>query len=278
MLKKMTYLVPKNLKLLAVPLFELYDNAHRYGPVIASLPQLLARVKFIYCDTNAQPLQNPHIAALQLTNIDTFETVQRRKKLKNEPNAMKVDTTGSGSENGDGNDNIQQNQNVHNTNNNTMTTLNPNGATNSSDPSGNNLGAKNDQQIVIPNVAAANARIGGGVGGQRPNVQINPMMNQYRPNPVIGNLFAQNLLLAQQQRMQVQQLMAAQQAQQILRPRPFANARVIITQSPQNNPVNPQIIRGQSLGHSALPQRALPPQASISMPPPNNPNIHQRQQ
>lgn len=265
--------------MLAVPLFELYDNAHRYGPVIASLPQLLARVKFVYCDTNAQPLQNPHIAALQLTNIETYDTVQRRKKLKNEPNAMKVDTTGSGSENGDGNgndNNMQQNhnQNVNNLNNNTMTPMNPNGAAiNSSDPSGNNVNIKNDQQIVIPNVAAANARIGG-VGGQRPNVQINPIINQFRTNPVIGNLYAQNLLLAQQQRMQVQQLMAAQQAQQILRPRPFANARVIITPSPQQNPaVTPQIIRG---GHSALPGRAHPPQASIAMPPPNNQNMHQR--
>ena len=38
--------VPKNLKLLAVPLMELYDNAHRYGPVISSLPELLSRFEF----------------------------------------------------------------------------------------------------------------------------------------------------------------------------------------------------------------------------------------
>ena len=40
------FAVPKNLKLLAVPLFELYENAARYGPVIAAIPPLLSRFKF----------------------------------------------------------------------------------------------------------------------------------------------------------------------------------------------------------------------------------------
>ena len=35
--------VPKNLKLLAVPLFELFDNTARYGHVIAGIPQYLSR-------------------------------------------------------------------------------------------------------------------------------------------------------------------------------------------------------------------------------------------
>lgn len=35
--------VPKNMRLVAVPLFELYDNISRYGPVISSLPALLSR-------------------------------------------------------------------------------------------------------------------------------------------------------------------------------------------------------------------------------------------
>ncbi|TPX53878.1 hypothetical protein SeMB42_g00583 [Synchytrium endobioticum] len=38
--------VPKNMKLLAVPLFELYDNSARYGPQLAALPHLLARFHF----------------------------------------------------------------------------------------------------------------------------------------------------------------------------------------------------------------------------------------
>ncbi|KAH6569762.1 hypothetical protein BASA50_009756 [Batrachochytrium salamandrivorans] len=39
--------VPKNMKLLAVPLFELYDNAARYGPHLTTLPHLLSRFNFV---------------------------------------------------------------------------------------------------------------------------------------------------------------------------------------------------------------------------------------
>ncbi|KAM9268829.1 LOW QUALITY PROTEIN: cleavage and polyadenylation specificity factor subunit 5 [Cariama cristata] len=42
------FAVPKNYKLVAAPLFELYDNAPGYGPIISSLPQLLSRFNFIY--------------------------------------------------------------------------------------------------------------------------------------------------------------------------------------------------------------------------------------
>ena len=34
---------PKNMKLLAIPLFELYDNAARYGPQLSAIPHLLSR-------------------------------------------------------------------------------------------------------------------------------------------------------------------------------------------------------------------------------------------
>ena len=37
------FAVPRNYKLVAAPLFELYDNAAGYGPIISSLPQALAR-------------------------------------------------------------------------------------------------------------------------------------------------------------------------------------------------------------------------------------------
>lgn len=40
------FAVPQNLKLLAVPLFELYDNPGRYGPVVSMLPQGLSRFTF----------------------------------------------------------------------------------------------------------------------------------------------------------------------------------------------------------------------------------------
>jgi hypothetical protein len=60
--------VPKNYNLVAVPLFELYDNYSRYGPVIASIPSMLSRcaafcqltkcyvcVEQQHCDTAGKP-------------------------------------------------------------------------------------------------------------------------------------------------------------------------------------------------------------------------------
>jgi Nucleotide hydrolase len=42
--------VPKNLKFLAVPLYELYENAQAFGPQLAALPHYLARYRFEYVD------------------------------------------------------------------------------------------------------------------------------------------------------------------------------------------------------------------------------------
>ena len=42
--------MPKNMKLLAVPLFELYDNTARYGPQLSAIPHLLSRYKFEFVD------------------------------------------------------------------------------------------------------------------------------------------------------------------------------------------------------------------------------------
>jgi cleavage and polyadenylation specificity factor subunit 5 len=38
--------VPKNMKLLAVPLFELYDNTARYGAQLSAIPHYLSRYRF----------------------------------------------------------------------------------------------------------------------------------------------------------------------------------------------------------------------------------------
>ena len=46
--EKALFSVPRNYKLVAAPLFELYDNSSGYGPIISSLPQLLSRVEFKY--------------------------------------------------------------------------------------------------------------------------------------------------------------------------------------------------------------------------------------
>ncbi|OAF66175.1 Cleavage and polyadenylation specificity factor subunit 5 [Intoshia linei] len=37
------FAVPKNYKLVAAPLFEIYDNGPGYGPIIATLPQTISR-------------------------------------------------------------------------------------------------------------------------------------------------------------------------------------------------------------------------------------------
>ncbi|GIY67007.1 cleavage and polyadenylation specificity factor subunit 5 [Caerostris extrusa] len=46
--EKALFAVPKNYKLVAAPLFELYDNAQGYGPIISSLPQALSRFNFMF--------------------------------------------------------------------------------------------------------------------------------------------------------------------------------------------------------------------------------------
>lgn len=44
--------MPKNMKLLAVPLFELYDNTARYGPQLSAIPHLLSRYNFEFVNEN----------------------------------------------------------------------------------------------------------------------------------------------------------------------------------------------------------------------------------
>ena len=46
--------VPKNMKLLAVPLFELYDNTARYGPQLSAIPHYLSRYKWEFVDEEGQ--------------------------------------------------------------------------------------------------------------------------------------------------------------------------------------------------------------------------------
>jgi len=46
--EKALFAVPRNYKLVAAPLFELYDNAAGYGPIIMSLPAVLSRFSFVY--------------------------------------------------------------------------------------------------------------------------------------------------------------------------------------------------------------------------------------
>ena len=42
------------MKIIAVSLFELYDNSQRYGPQLAAIPHLLSRYNFEYVDENGE--------------------------------------------------------------------------------------------------------------------------------------------------------------------------------------------------------------------------------
>lgn len=42
------FVVPKNYRLVAAPIFELFDNTQGYGHIIASIPQMLCRYNFVY--------------------------------------------------------------------------------------------------------------------------------------------------------------------------------------------------------------------------------------
>jgi hypothetical protein len=47
--------VPRNAKLLAVPLFEVHENTSRFGPVIAALPHLLSRFRLTMAGAPSPP-------------------------------------------------------------------------------------------------------------------------------------------------------------------------------------------------------------------------------
>lgn len=50
--RKKVLSVPRNMKLLAVPLFELYDNANRYGSQLSAIPLYLSSYNFEFVDSD----------------------------------------------------------------------------------------------------------------------------------------------------------------------------------------------------------------------------------
>ena len=63
------------MKLLAVPLFELYDNTARYGPQLSAIPHLLSRYNFEFVDeegnvTAATPGGEPSTLPIRITTKD----------------------------------------------------------------------------------------------------------------------------------------------------------------------------------------------------------------
>ena len=67
------------MKLLAVPLFELYDNTARYGPQLSAIPHLLSRYNFEFVDEDGNvvaqtPGGDPGIPSVKvLANDQKFE-------------------------------------------------------------------------------------------------------------------------------------------------------------------------------------------------------------
>jgi cleavage and polyadenylation specificity factor subunit 5 len=63
------------MKLLAVPLFELYDNTARYGPQLSAIPHLLSRYNFEFVDeegnvTAATPGGDPTTLSIRVMTKD----------------------------------------------------------------------------------------------------------------------------------------------------------------------------------------------------------------
>ncbi|OLL24701.1 Pre-mRNA cleavage factor Im subunit 2 [Neolecta irregularis DAH-3] len=70
-----TLSIPKNFKLLAVPLYELYDNAARYGPQFAAIPHLLSRFNFEMVDEQGNVISRSVGAPQALDGSDLIPMV-----------------------------------------------------------------------------------------------------------------------------------------------------------------------------------------------------------
>ena len=47
--------IPRNFKIIAVPLFDLYENSSRYGAILASLPGLISRFRLTLAGASLSP-------------------------------------------------------------------------------------------------------------------------------------------------------------------------------------------------------------------------------
>ena len=66
------------MKLLAVPLFELYDNTARYGPQLSAIPHLLSRYNFEFVD------EDGNVVAATPGTGDAADYVPKTKVLAGE--------------------------------------------------------------------------------------------------------------------------------------------------------------------------------------------------
>ena len=86
--------MPKNMKLLAVPLFELYENNARYGPQLAAIPHLLSRYNFEFVDekgnvTAVTPGTEPPPSVPKVLTGDKAEQVDEKAQVNGASNGVK---------------------------------------------------------------------------------------------------------------------------------------------------------------------------------------------
>jgi len=98
-----TIAVPKNLKFLAIPFYELYENAQAFGPQLAALPHYLARYRFEYVNENGEVVAH--------TPGGPIESGARTERK--DPRYFHEDTTMNGAST-TANGNVQQNDQGHN--------------------------------------------------------------------------------------------------------------------------------------------------------------------
>ncbi len=78
--------VPRNMKLLAVPLFELYDNPSRYGSQLAAIPLYLSRYRFEFVDHDDNVIGSYTPGASYTGEAKSFEITSGDAAASNETN------------------------------------------------------------------------------------------------------------------------------------------------------------------------------------------------
>jgi len=77
------------MKLLAVPVFELYDNTQRYGPQLAAIPQYLSRYNFEFLDDEGKVVaETPGGSGEYSAEVKTLAGEDTVQNLKAETNGV----------------------------------------------------------------------------------------------------------------------------------------------------------------------------------------------
>lgn len=89
--------VPKNMKLLAVPLFELYDNTGRYGPQLSAIPHYLSRYRWEFVDEEGEVVGwTPGTKVDERVRTKVLAGGEEDVKMEGESNGVKVEGQAEG--------------------------------------------------------------------------------------------------------------------------------------------------------------------------------------